>query len=177
MNGVNRTMGGIGVATLIAAVAVAMLGFRASSAFANEPIVGLWLATWTDNSGGPSEGEVVLNVWDVWHADRTETQNDTTTVINGFVCQGVWRPLGKRTYFLSHPSFNYLAPDGHLDQNNSTVIYEKVTVSKDGNSFQGTGLIKGYTGIDPFDPSATVTSSFPIKLTAKRVVPDPSQLP
>jgi hypothetical protein len=58
-----------------------------------------------------------------------------------------------------------------------TVIYEKVTVSKDGNSFSGTGAVKGYSGIDPFDPSATTLYTFPINITGKRVIPDPSQLP
>jgi hypothetical protein len=72
--------------TLTAAVLAAMLGFGGSMAFADEPIVGLWLATWTDHSGGPSEGAVVLKAWDVWHADRTETQNDSGPVNIGFVC-------------------------------------------------------------------------------------------
>jgi len=170
-------MKGKGIAMLIAVVAVAMLGFRASSAFADEPIVGLWLATWIDKSGGPSDRTVFSYVWDVWHADRTETQNDSGPVIAGFVCQGAWKPLGKRTYFLSHPSFSYTGARGDLDTSNSAVVYEKVTVSQDGNSFQGTGLIKAYTGIDPFDPSATIFYSLPIEITAKRVVPDPSQLP
>ena len=159
-----------------AVVMAAMLGFGASRAFADEPIVGLWFATWTFNSGGPTE-TVLLQTWDVWHADRTETMNDSGPVIAGFVCQGAWKPLGNRTYFLSHPNFNYAGADGHLDTTNSGVIYEKVTVSKDGNSFEGTGLIKVFTGIDPFDPSATLIFSLPIKIKAKRVVPDPSQLP
>jgi hypothetical protein len=162
---------------LTAAILAAMLGLGASRALADEPIVGLWLATWTDHGGGPSEGTVVLKAWDVWHADRTETQNDSGPVTFGFVCQGAWTPLGNRTYFLSHPSFNYLGADGHLDTTSSTVIYEKVTVSKDGNSFEGTGLIKSFTGTDPFDPSATVIGSFPIKVKGKRVVADAKQLP
>src|SRR5690348_13348243 len=142
MNGENRVFKSRSVVTLTAAILAAMLGFGASRACADEPIVGLWLATWTDHSGGPSEGTVVLKAWDVWHADRTETQNDSGPVIIGFVCQGAWKPLGNRTYFLSHPSFNYAGADGHLDLTSSGVIYEKVKVSKDGNSFEGTGLIK-----------------------------------
>jgi hypothetical protein len=177
MNRANWTLKSRGVVTLTAAVLTAMLGFGASGAFGDEPIVGLWLATTTDHSGGPTEGTVVFTAWDVWHADRTETQNDSGPVIIGFVCQGAWKPLGKRTYFLSHPAFNYMGADGHLDTTSSAVIYEKVTVSKDGNSFEGTGLIKSFTGIDPFDTSATLIYSFPIKIKGKRVVPDPSQLP
>jgi hypothetical protein len=177
MNSENWILKSRAMVTLTAAVLTAMLGFGASRAFADEPIVGLWLATWTDHSGGPSEGTVVLSAWDVWHADRTETQNDSGPVIIGFVCQGAWKPIGGRTYFLSHPTFSYTGADGHLDTTNSGVIYEKVTVSKDAKSYQGTGLIKIFTGIDPFDPAATVIGSLPIKITGKRVVPDPKQLP
>jgi len=157
------------MALLTAALLVATLGFGASAAVAAESVVGLWLATWTDDSGGPTEGSVVLQAWDVWHADRTETQNDSGPVIAGFVCQGVWKPLGNRTYFLAHPSFNYTGADGHLDTT-SSVIYEKVTVSRDSKTFEGTGVIKVFTGIDPFDSSATLVGSLPIKITGKRVV-------
>ncbi len=163
--------------TFTMAVLAAMLGLGWSRALADEPIVGLWLATWTDNSNGPGKGTVILQAWDVWHADGTETQNDSGPVIIGFVCQGAWKPLGNRTYFLSHPSFNYLGADGHLDATSSSVIYEKVTVSKDGNSFAGTGLIKVFTGTDPFAPSTTLIGSLPIKIAGKRVAADPGQLP
>ena len=177
MDGVNRIVKGKGMVTLIAAVVAVALGFGASSAFADEPIVGLWLATWTNDSGGPNQGKVIAYVWDVWHADHTEIQNDSGPVIEGFVCAGAWVPLGNRTYFLSHPSFIYAGADGHLDTTGSSVAYEKVTVSKDGNSFEGIGSLNHYTEIDPFDPLAAHTFSLPIRITAKRVMPDPSQLP
>jgi hypothetical protein len=166
-----------GIAALTAAVAAVMLAMGASMALADEPIVGLWLATWIDDSAGPGRGNVVAKVWDVWHADHTETQNDSGPVVAGFVCQGAWKALGNRTYFLSHPSFNYLGPDGHLDATSVSVIYEKVTVSKDGNYFEGKGVARTVTGLDPFDPSATLIGSLPVRIKAKRVVPDPSQLP
>jgi hypothetical protein len=177
MNGKNRVLKSGAMAALTAVVLAATLGFGGSMALADEPIVGLWLAIWTDHSGGPGEGSEVLRAWDVWHADRTEIQNDSGPVIIGFVCQGAWKPLGKRTYFLSHPTFAYTGADGHLDTTNSAVIYEKVTVSKDGHSYEGTGVIKGFTGTDPYDPSATLLYSLPIKIKGKRVVPNPSQLP
>ena len=36
-----------------------------------------------------------------------------------FVCQGAWKSLGERTYGLTHPAFNYLAPNGQLDTGSS----------------------------------------------------------
>jgi hypothetical protein len=67
-----------------------------------------------------------------------------------------------------------LGADGHLDTTNVSVIYEKVKVSLDGNSFTGTGLIKVLSGLNRFDPNATVLSTFPIDLKAKRVTQVPA---
>ena len=66
------------------AAIVLALALTATSARADEPIVGLWQVTWTD----ADTHQVVLNVFDVWHADRTETQNGTTPILIGNVCQG-----------------------------------------------------------------------------------------
>jgi hypothetical protein len=148
----------------------------ANTARADEPIVGLWQITWTD----ADTHDVVSKVWDVWHADRTETQNDTGPILIGNVCQGAWTKLGDRTYGLTHPAFNFLtAPgqEGQPDPNSSTLILERVTVSKDRNSLQGTGFYKTIQGMDPLDPNATVLGSENLIITGKRVQVDKSQLP
>jgi len=159
-----------------AAIVVA-LALTANGAKADEPIVGLWQVTWKD----ADTQDVILKVWDVWHADRTETQNDTTPILIGNVCQGTWIPLGHRTYGLTHPAFNFLsAPEdqeGQPDPNTSALVLERVTVSKDGNSFQGPGIYKTIAGMDPLDPNAAVLSSENITITGKRVEVDKSQLP
>jgi hypothetical protein len=148
----------------------------ANTARADEPIVGLWQVTWTD----ADTHDVVSKVWDVWHADRTETQNDTGPILIGNVCQGTWIPLGNRTYGLTHPAFNFLTAEDHEgepDPNSSALILERVTVSKDGNSLQGTGFYKTIQGMDPLDPNATVLYSENLVITGKRVQVDQSQLP
>jgi len=158
---------------IVAFFVLFMIGATSTSVRADEPIVGLWQATWTD----AHTNAVVLNLWDVWHSDRTETQNDSGPVIAGFVCQGAWTSLGQRTYGLTHPAFNYVGANGQLDTTSVTLIFEKVTVSKDGKTFAGTGIYKVLSGIDPFDPAATILSSEDIKISAKRVTVDISQLP
>ena len=158
---------------IVVAFALLVLGAMSTVARADEPIVGMWQATWTD----ATTHAVVLNLWDVWHSDHTETQNDSGPVITGFVCQGAWISLGQRTYGLTHPAFNYVGSDGHLDTTSVMLIFEKVTVSKDGKTFSGPGIIKVLSGIDPFDPSASLISSENININAKRVTVDPSQLP
>ena len=90
-------------------------------------------------------------------------------------------PLGNRTYGLTHPSFNFLsAPEdqeGQPDPNTSALILERVTVSNDGNSYQGKGVVKTIAGMDPLDPTAAVLSSENIIISGKRVQVDKSQLP
>jgi len=166
-------------AVLFAALALLLAG-SGSSACAEEPVVGFWQATWKD----AASGQVVNLVWDVWHSDRTETQNDTTNTILSNVCQGAWVKLGNRTYGLSHPGFNFLTSppnsedvEGNLDTSSSVLIFERITVDKSGNSFSGTGIIKTIAGTNPYDPTATVLGTENITITAKRVTVDLSQLP
>jgi hypothetical protein len=166
-------------AVLFAALAL-LLAASGSRASAEEPIVGFWQATWKD----AANGQVVNLVWDVWHSDRTETQNDTTNTILSNVCQGAWVKLGNRTYGLSHPGFNFLTSppnsedvEGNLDTSSSVLIFERITVDKSGNSFSGTGIIKTIAGTNPYDPTATVLGTENITITAKRVTVDLSQLP
>jgi len=162
---------------IVAFFALLLLGATSTSVRADEPIVepivGLWQATWTD----ASTHAVVLNLWDAWHSDHTESQNDSGPVVTGFVCQGEWALLGQRTYGLTHPAFNYVGANGQLDTTSVTLILEKVTVSKDGKTFAGSGIMKVLSGIDPFDPTATVLFSENINISAKRVTVDTSQLP
>jgi hypothetical protein len=180
MNGKSRSLKGRGVATLIVAVAMAMFALGASSAFADEPIVGFWLATWKD----ATTGDVVSHVWDVWHSDRTETQNDSGNTISGNVCQGAWIPLGNRSYGLTHPAFAFVygpnAPEdqeGNFIDSFSCVVLERITVNQKRDKYAGTGLIKCVTGIDPLDPTAHVNFTENLTITAKRVTVDVSQLP
>jgi len=180
MRGRNQRNGLFKSAGMLAAIAMLALAGWSSTASAGEPIVGFWQATWKD----ATSGKVVNNVWDVWHNDRTETQNDTTNTILSNVCQGAWVKLGERIYGLSHPGFNFLtsppAPEdqeGNLDTSSSVLILERVTVDKTGNSFSGTGVIKAIAGINPYDPNATVLGTENITITAKRVTVDVSQLP
>ena len=185
LNVQNRTLKSRGVATLIAAVAVVLLGLGGSSAADDEgehdrikePIVGLWLATFKD----ATDRHVVSYVWDVWHSDRTETENDSANTISGNVCQGAWVPLGKRTYGLTHPAFAFAVEpedqEGQFIDTFSCNILERVTVDKSGKNYAGPGLIKCVAGIDPLDPTAHVNSTENITIRAKRVAVDVSQLP
>jgi hypothetical protein len=165
------------MATLTAAVLAAMLGLGASRALANEPIVGFWQVTFKD----ATTGDIVSYVWDAWHNDRTETQNDSDNTIAGNVCQGTWIPLGNRTFGLTHPSFAFAVEpedqEGHFIDAFSCNILERVTVDKSGNNYAGPGLIKCVAGINPLDPTAQVNFTQNITITGKRVTVDVSQLP
>jgi hypothetical protein len=192
MNRQNWSWKGRSVATLIAAVAVAVLGVRASIASADngdrrdhpdEPIVGFWQVTFTDKD----TKKVTSYVWDAWHSDRTEVQNDSDNILAGNVCQGAWVPLGNRTYGLTHPAFVFADPthpeSGGTEDNEgqfvgyTCVILERVTVNESGNNYAGPGVVKCVAGVDPFDPAADVVFTQRLTIKAKRVSVDVSQLP
>jgi hypothetical protein len=163
---------------LLPAIAILVLPVWNSIASADEPIVGFWQVTWTD----ATSKAVVNNVWDVWHSDHTETQDDTSPILFGNVCQGAWISLGKRTFGLTHPAFNFLTSpedqEGLVDTTNSALILERVAVAKDGKTFNGTGIIKTIQGMNPLDPAALVIGTpETINIVGTRVTVDVSQLP
>jgi hypothetical protein len=163
---------------LLSALAILVPPVWSSIAWADEPIVGFWQVTWTD----AGTGAVVSNVWDVWHSDHTETQNDTSPILSSNVCQGAWISLGKRTFGLTHPAFNFLTSpedqEGLVDTTSSAIIFERVTVANDGKTFTGTGIIKTIQGMNPLDPAAPVIGTpETINIVGTRVMVDVSQLP
>ena len=193
MNRENRSLRGRSVATLIAAVALAVLGLGASYARADEewsrgsnagnpePIVGFWQVSFKHADGNTEY------VWDAWLSDRTEIQNDTADILAGNVCQGTWVPLGHRTYGLTHPAFVF-ADGKHPDYgwtednegqfaNASCVVLERIKVDKSGNNYAGPGQIQCVAAPDPFDPTAAVIFTEKIGITGKRVSVDVSKLP
>jgi hypothetical protein len=184
----NSKLGGV-AALVLAVVAMLGSGVRASAdggdrhRTSDEAIVGFWQVTFKD----ATNGQVVSYVWDAWHSDRTEIQNDSGRTIAGNVCQGAWAPLGNRTYGLTHPAFIFSDPahpefgwteDNEGDfVNASCVILERVTVDDSGSNYAGTGLIKCVASVDPYDPTAQVLSTQNLTITGKRVTVEVSQLP
>jgi hypothetical protein len=165
-------------AGMLAVMAILILPGWSSSASADQPIVGFWQITWTD----AVTGAVILNGWDTWHSDQTETQDDNSPILFGNVCQGAWISLGERTFGLTHPSFFFFtSPEGQEGQQDTTmsqVIFERVTVANNRKTFTGTGIIKNIQGINPLDPTAPVIGSpEKINIIGKRVTVDVSQLP
>ena len=120
-------------------------------------IVGLWKSTFT------SGGQVVDQGFDQWNGDGTEILNDDPPPATGNVCLGVWVPAGSSTYKLKHPSWTF---DAAGNVNGTAVIREQVTVSPDGNSYQGT-----YT-ININDLSGNHLAHFAGTISATRVTVD-----
>jgi len=89
--------------------------------------------------------------------------------------------LGKRTFGLSHPAFNFLAgpedQEGQFDTSSSVLILERITVDKTGDTYAGSGILKVVGGIDPLDPTAPVLFTENLNITGKRVTVDVNQLP
>jgi len=178
------TLGYCANLALAGSIALAVLGFGASSASAHderaevEPIVGLWEIT-------VSYGSTVLdNVFTGWTSDGLEFDQDTSSpILTGYVCYGQWIKLGERTYGLTHPFFNY-TPGVTIWDSTTAGIWDgtsgyfnyTVTVSKDGKTFTGKENGKGpVAGPDPYTGTGPTFTG--VDLSAKKIEVDKSLLP
>ena len=93
-------------------------------------MTGLWKTVFV------AGGAVVNLGFNTWHSDGTEWALDGGFApAVGNVCPGVWKKTGNRTYRTVHPAFNYDASNTHI----VSIFIERmrVTISRDGNSYQG----------------------------------------
>jgi hypothetical protein len=117
-------------------------------------IVGLWRTTAT------SGGQVVDQGIDAWHADGTETLNDTAP---GHFCLGVWERTGPFSYKKYHPGFQF-DPNGNLV--GTVVIREQVVLARNGNSYSGTQTV------DFFDLNGNNFLHLTAAITGQRLTAD-----
>ena len=120
-------------------------------------IVGLWKVEFL------IDGEVFDRGFDAWHADGTETLNDSVPPTSGNVCLGVWDQTGRRTYRLKHPSWNYDADGVAIG---TVVLREVVELDKSGNRYQGA------LTFDVLDMNDNLLFRGSGTITGKRITPD-----
>ena len=134
-------------AVLAASFALVVLGFGASTASAEQPIVGLWEITVKDPGGN-----VIDYVFTGWTSDGLEFDQDTASpILTGYVCYGHWIKLKDHTYALTHPFFDYNGSTGIWDTTSGYFNYV-VTVSHNGKTF--TGKENGKSGVPGPNPYA-----------------------
>src|SRR6516165_156397 len=152
-----------------------------------EPIVGGWELTLSLG------GTITDYIFEQFHSDGTEIENDITDVLSGNVCMGVWEKLRDGTYGVTHPSFNYygydIHPGGVLFQNpvtppstglagqsdgTLTVLFFRLTVSKDGQTLSGKMNAESCSSLD--FSTATCSSPFTFDVSGKRIKVNISQL-
>ena len=92
-------------------------------------IVGLWRAQYS--------GDLVYESFDQWHSDGQEFE---VANIFGISCQGTWEGKGNNVH-LFHTGWNYDASGTLLGSFNER---QKLTVSLDGKSYDGTWILKDY---------------------------------
>jgi hypothetical protein len=148
----------------------------------HEPIVGLWQITLKD-----SGGNVIDQVISGWTGDGLEFDQDLSPILTGYVCYGTWVKVGRDTYGLTHPFFDFQdvnsngegteATAGQFDGTSGFFDYT-VTVSKDGNTLTGRENYTIVQGLNPYDPTAKVLfMAVGSTLTATKVAVNLSQLP
>lgn len=109
----------------------------------HDPIVGMWHVTFTaeGNNPGPPDNTPIDNALVTWHADGTELMNSARPPQDGDFCMGVWERSGRDQYRLNH--FAWLAndttnaPSGIGNPTGPTRIFERITLSPDGNHYTG----------------------------------------
>jgi len=153
-----------------------------------EPIVGGWEMMFSVG------GTTVDYIFEQFHSDGTEIENDITDVLSGNVCLGVWEKLSDGTYGVTHPSFNYFGYDTHpgdvlflnpatppntglAGQSDGTlgVLFFRLTVSKDGQTLSGKVNYELCSPLDFFE--ATCTAPVTLDVSGKRITVNISQLP
>jgi hypothetical protein len=91
-------------------------------------IVGLWDVTYTSSAGNPLSP---FETYQQWHSDGLEIETPSFTP---GVCMGTWKQMASNMVGLYHVGFTQGNPPGTY----SFVLTETITVSLDGNSFNGT---------------------------------------
>ena len=92
-------------------------------------IVGMWRVVYS--------GDLVFESFDQWHSDGTEIE---VANIFGISCQGVFKQTG-RTVQLFHTGWNFDANGALIGSFNEN---QTITVSKHGQTYDGTWIIKDY---------------------------------
>ena len=91
-------------------------------------MIGLWMVT------DYYQDQIVDMYFDSWHADGNELFIDATNPAADNVCQGIWRQVTPTTFKLKHVSWTF---DDTGTVNGTAIFHDVVTVSADGNSFNG----------------------------------------
>jgi hypothetical protein len=120
-------------------------------------------------------GGAVINLgFNTWHSDGSEWALDSTPgPVQGNVCPRAWEKVGRRTYAMVHPAFNY-DPSG---VNVTSIFIERlrVTISPDGETFEGTFTWDSYDfegNLAPGSVAGTLTGTR-IKVSAAFPFPFP----
>jgi hypothetical protein len=118
-------------------------------------MTGLWRTIFAG-----TDGAVLMFGFNTWHADGSEWALDGQAPAVGNVCPGVWEKVGPRTYRTVHPAFNYDTSNTHV----VGIFIErlKVTISRDGNRYQGTFTWDNYDfagNLLPGSVAGTITAT------------------
>ena len=97
---------------------------------------------------GPTDGTPIDNALATWHSDRTELMNSARPPQDGDFCMGVWKKTGKNTYKLNHFAWfandTANAPGGIGNPTGPTRFFQQITLSADGNHYNGTFTLDAY---------------------------------
>jgi hypothetical protein len=132
-----------------------------ASAMLNEgsdvpPITGLWHVVFTQ------DGQITDEAFETFTSDGNELMVDTTPPALDNVCNGVWKRIGSK-YKIKHPSWLF---DGNGNVTGTAIISTELTLSRGGNSFQGTSTI------DIYDTAGNLLAELTGEVNGSRITVD-----
>jgi hypothetical protein len=162
--------------------AFTVLGLNVPSAFAGEPIVGLWQITVSNPDGSPFD-----SVLSGWTSDGLVVNQDIAPILTGATYYGHWIKISKNTYASTQPFFTFQDFNSNGEGSSSTEGFSDgdsgyfnyvITVSKNGNTLTGRENVKEVAGLNPFDSEAVVLfTRAGLTLSGTKVAVDKSLLP
>lgn len=112
-------------------------GQEASSEGRNTAIVGLWAVVYT------AGGQVFNETFDQWHSDGTEFENAYLNPVQGNICFGVWKRIGRNTVKLHHIGWTF-TPGNTGTATGTFTLDEDNTVASDGKTYTGNFHFQAY---------------------------------
>jgi hypothetical protein len=129
-------------------------------------IVGMWHVVFTaqaQNGEAIPGGVVIDNSVVVWHSDGTEIMNSSRPAQDANFCLGVWKQIGKLSYFVNHIPWQGNDTSGGAggigNPTGGAQILEQVTLTSDGDHYTGKFTLTAYDTLGNVEVTFTGTLS------------------
>lgn len=125
--------GGVNSTNAVRLPMIAAGGQLSGSFGESQSIVGLWHVIYTNSA----DQSMFNDSFDLWHSDGTEFESAFLAPAGGNLCVGVWKQSGFRSVTLHHIGWLFNSQNLTATATNTFTVDETVTLSSDGNGYNG----------------------------------------